>query len=59
MWMDDVGSCSTLIAELCTRYSMGHCSSDNLRVLLSLGIYTDTKALVSGSYRDREAYAWI
>lgn len=60
MWMDDVGSCSTLIAELAhTVLDGGIVLPDNLRVLLSLGIYTDTKALVSGSYRDREAYAWL
>lgn len=60
MWIDDVGSCSTLIAELAhTVLDGGIVLPDNLRVLLSLGIYTDTKALVSGSYRDREAYAWL
>lgn len=55
---DSVGACSTLFIELMLFYNSMPTEDSHiyLRTLLALGIYTDTKGLVSAHRRDREAY---
>lgn len=57
-WIDDeVGAASTLVAELArtTRTEL----TDATKVMLALGIVTDTKTLTYCDDRDREMYAWL
>ena len=60
VWVDEVGAASTLVSEL-----IDTCGYDldaehhYVAVLLALGIYTDTKSLVSGGKRDRDAYGML
>lgn len=56
-WVEEVGAASTLIIELADRLEvdLGH----DLSLLLAMGIYTDTKALVGAGERDRRAYAQV
>lgn len=58
-WIDDVGSASTLVAELLEAMGVEFDDENTyIATLLSMGVYTDTKALVSGSSRDRHAYGY-
>jgi len=58
-WIEDVGSSSTLIAELLEAIGAEFNGENTyLSTLLAMGVYTDTKALVSGSSRDRHAYGF-
>lgn len=68
VWVEEVGACSTLMAEILYAAKEAGDSKEGdaiqeipreIRVMLALGIYTDTKALISASKRDREAYAWL
>lgn len=64
IWIEDIGSCSTMIAELLQAIegTDEHLSGEDGRMLattLALGIYTDTKKLVSGASRDRSAYGYV
>ncbi len=58
-WIEDVGSASTLVAELLEALGVEF-SGDSafISTLIAMGVYTDTKALVSGSSRDRHAYGY-
>jgi nanoRNase/pAp phosphatase (c-di-AMP/oligoRNAs hydrolase) len=56
VWVEEVGAASTLVIELGQALSMDF-SEDETNLLLSLGIYTDTKALIGASPRDVEAYS--
>ena len=57
-WIDqEAGATCTMLAELIKE--LEHVPSETLRLLLALGIYTDTGALVTASQRDRTAYGWI
>lgn len=59
-WIEDVGSTCTLIVELLREYQLDlHEPHSWLAVLLALGIYTDTKAMISASSRDHQAYAHV
>ena len=57
VWLEDLGSSSTMIVELAeaTQTEIG----ESLALLLAIGIYTDTKALVAASARDRNAYGKV
>lgn len=54
LWIEDVGSACTLVTELYLALQIEW--STEIATLLAMGIYTDTKALVSAGPRDREAY---
>lgn len=57
IWIEDVGSTATLMNELMGALDIEVPSEHrHINVLLALGIYTDTKALISANERDREAY---
>lgn len=54
-WIEDgMGAASTLVVELLLAINAP--ISENLALLLTLGIYSDTKALASAHRRDRDAY---
>ncbi len=56
-WIEEVGAASTLVAELAKATETvldGH-----IPLLLTLGIYTDTKAQVAAGPRDRAAYGFV
>lgn len=58
-WIEDVGSASTLVAELLEELGVEFSGESTfISTLLAMGVYTDTKALVSGSARDRHAYGY-
>jgi len=65
VWVEDVGAASTMIVELLRELDSNineYLSSEvgsMLATILTLGIYTDTNKLVSGSQRDREAYGFV
>lgn len=56
-WVEELGAASTLIVELAQALDIEF--SHDLNLLLSMGIYTDTKALVGASERDRQAYGTV
>ena len=57
MWIEEVGAASTLVTELIMLFDEEILKIPNVAILLALGIYTDTKALVSASSRDIHAYS--
>lgn len=67
VWIEEVGACSTMMAEILfglfdskdEEVESAISVPAQIKTLLALGIYTDTKGLVSGGKRDREAYAWL
>ncbi len=59
VWIEDVGSASTMITELLQELNVEFEESAHVPMLLTLGIYTDTKKLVSASLRDRNAYSFV
>lgn len=59
-WTEDVGSSCTMMIELASKINFNFENDHQyIPILLALGIYTDTKALVSASDRDRKAYGQI
>lgn len=60
-WIEDVGSSCTMMTELASKLKIDFkdIHYQHIPILLALGIYTDTKALVSASNRDRKAYRQI
>lgn len=57
IWVEDVGAASTLVVELMQQLKLNIKDDDQwVAILLALGIYTDSKALISSSNRDRAAY---
>ncbi|MDP3997448.1 MAG: DHH family phosphoesterase [bacterium] len=60
IWIENVGAACTLVVELLQEAKCDLSPEEHqwLAVLLALGIYTDTKGLVSACSRDRAAYAW-
>jgi len=59
VWVEDVGAAATLVSELLEATGVDVGEETGVAVLLALGIYTDTKSLVSASERDREAYGRV
>lgn len=60
VWVEDIGSSCTLLTELFRSLGMEFTQENHhLASLLAMGIYTDTKALVGSSARDREAYGHV
>ncbi len=65
VWIEDIGAASTMIVELLRELDSNindYLSSESgtmLATILTLGIYTDTNKLVSGSQRDRQAYGFV
>lgn len=58
-WIEDVGSASTMVCELLDALGVEFTGENTfISTLLAMGVYTDTKALVSGSDRDRHAYGY-
>jgi nanoRNase/pAp phosphatase (c-di-AMP/oligoRNAs hydrolase) len=59
IWIEDVGSCATLMVELMRDIGYEFTDDDRaLATVLTLGVYTDTKALAGASPRDLNAYAF-
>lgn len=56
-WVEDMGSASTLIVELACATKTP--IDNKLALILALGIYTDSQALVSANSRDRDAYGVV
>lgn len=56
-WVEDMGSASTLVVELAVATKTP--IDNKLALLLALGIYTDSQALVSANPRDRDAYGIV
>jgi nanoRNase/pAp phosphatase (c-di-AMP/oligoRNAs hydrolase) len=66
LWLDEgAGSASTMVAELLQQcVEAGIMPEDwkmteKLATLLAMGIYSDTKNLISGGVRDHEAFRWV
>ncbi len=58
--IEEVGAASTLVVELLRGLEIIISDEDKyVAILLTLGIYTDTKALISGGRRDIEAYSFV
>lgn len=65
-WIEDVGSACTLVTELIIGLSKVDPKFEDLiknnkklAILITLGIHTDTGALVSAGQRDHEAYKYV
>ena len=58
VWVEDVGSASTLVTELIRACDLEFDDGPE-PALLAMGIYTDTKALVRAGSRDRDAYGYV
>ncbi len=56
VWVEDVGASCTLITELLEAMEQTIAPETNLPLLLAMGIYTDTRGLISAGARDRRAY---
>ena len=66
LWLDEgAGSASTMITELLHHFIDAGLMPENwemtekLATLLAMGIYSDTKNLVSAGKRDHEAFNWL
>ncbi|MFA6594542.1 MAG: DHH family phosphoesterase [Candidatus Buchananbacteria bacterium] len=64
VWLEDCGACATMMCELLIGLNLLNTAKLNgdfkdLPLLLSLGIYTDTKGLISAGRNDREAFAQV
>ncbi len=60
IWVEEVGAASTLVVELLQALEIKIPEDDKfVSILLAMGIYTDTKALITGHRRDVEAYGDI
>ncbi|HCC23684.1 TPA: hypothetical protein DF272_05945 [Candidatus Falkowbacteria bacterium] len=58
--IEEVGACATLIVEIINELNLVFDESKKyLSYLLALGIYTDTKSLISAGERDRTAFGEI
>lgn len=58
--IEDVGAASTLAVKLIEASEKPFPRDyDWVATILTLGIYTDTKSLVSAGHKDQEAYAWV
>lgn len=53
--VEEVGSTCTLVVEMLQEQDI----DERLAVLLALGIFTDTKSLMAGTKRDRDAYSIV
>ncbi len=60
IWIDEVGAASTLITELIQSCEISfEEEASYIYNLLALGIYTDTKSLVSATTRDMAAFSYL
>lgn len=66
LWLDEyAGSASTMVIELLQQaieagmMPEGWKMSEKLATLLALGVYSDTKSLISGGERDHRAFSWV
>lgn len=58
--IEDAGATCTLLIEIMSELGMKFTDENRIiALLLALGIYTDTKALVSAGSRDRDAYGKV
>jgi len=57
LWIDEVGACCTMMCEIAFACEVSF--TNKLKTIQALGIYTDTKALIAATQRDRDAYAWL
>ena len=55
--IDETGACATLIVELAKKLEVQF--NENDKLLITMAIHTDTKALVAASKRDRDAYGVV
>ncbi|MEI7777245.1 MAG: DHH family phosphoesterase [bacterium] len=59
-WIDEVGSCSTMLVELWLALGFGiEKLNEALLVMLALGVFTDTQALIQAGERDFQVYQSI
>lgn len=67
IWVDDVGigAASTMITEILVKIldgrkeALAYDAFGTVATLLALGIYSDTKSMISAGKRDREAYDFL
>lgn len=60
IWVEDMGSTCTMVIELLQGFNLEIPNNyEYIPMLLAMGIYTDTKALINTSDRDIEAYNYI
>lgn len=62
VWVEDYGAASTMVAQLLLGLNENIFVKDHsawIATLLALGIYTDTKSLISAGVQDREAYTAV
>ncbi|MFA6227995.1 MAG: DHH family phosphoesterase [Patescibacteria group bacterium] len=64
IWLENFGACATMMCELIAGLGLLSTAKFNgdfkdLPLLLSLGIYMDTKGLISAGSKDREAFAEV
>jgi nanoRNase/pAp phosphatase (c-di-AMP/oligoRNAs hydrolase) len=60
LWLDDeVGSASTMVLELLAAAAPEDWEfRSDIALMLALGVYTDTKDMLSAGARDRDAFGW-
>jgi nanoRNase/pAp phosphatase (c-di-AMP/oligoRNAs hydrolase) len=56
IWIEDLGATCTMVTELAEALGLALPASRHLPLLLAMGIYTDTRSLISADTRDRRAY---
>ena len=56
VWIEDLGATCTMVTELAEALDIPLPQVRHLPLLLAMGIYTDTRALIAASARDRGAY---